>query len=204
MYKHFCKRFLDFWMSLIALICLSPILLMLTIWLHYANKGAGAFFVQERPGKDAKIFKVIKFKTMTDERDADGKLLPDAQRLTRVGSLVRSLSLDELPQLYNVLKGDMALIGPRPLLVEYLPLYTEEQSRRHEVRPGITGWAQCHGRNAISWADKFKLDVWYVDHCSLWTDIKVILVTIKKVILREDINQIGGEWATMDPFNGHN
>lgn len=191
-------------MSLIALICLSPILLMLTIWLHYANKGAGAFFVQERPGKDAKIFKVIKFKTMTDERDADGKLLPDAQRLTRVGSLVRSLSLDELPQLYNVLKGDMALIGPRPLLVEYLPLYTEEQSRRHEVRPGITGWAQCHGRNAISWADKFKLDVWYVDHCSLWTDIKVILVTIKKVILREDINQIGGEWATMDPFNGHN
>lgn len=204
MYKHFCKRFLDFWMSLIALICLSPLLLMLTIWLHYANKGAGAFFVQERPGKDAKIFKVIKFKTMTDERDADGKLLPDAQRLTRVGSLVRSLSLDELPQLYNVLKGDMALIGPRPLLVEYLPLYTEEQSRRHEVRPGITGWAQCHGRNAISWADKFKLDVWYVDHCSLWTDIKVILVTIKKVILREDINQIGGEWATMDPFNGHN
>ena len=204
MYKHFCKRFLDFWMSLIALICLLPILLMLTIWLHYANKGAGAFFVQERPGKDAKIFKVIKFKTMTDERDADGKLLPDAQRLTRVGSLVRSLSLDELPQLYNVLKGDMALIGPRPLLVEYLPLYSEEQSRRHEVRPGITGWAQCHGRNAISWTEKFKLDVWYVDHCSLWTDIKVIWITIKKVILREDINQIGGEWATMDPFNGHN
>lgn len=204
MYKHFFKRFLDFWISLIALICISPILLVVTVWLHFANKGAGAFFLQERPGKDAKIFKVIKFKTMTDERDAEGKLLPDAQRLTKVGRLVRSTSIDELPQLINVLKGDMALIGPRPLLVQYLPLYSKEQARRHEVRPGISGWAQCHGRNAISWTEKFKLDVWYVDHCTLWTDMKVIMITIKKVLFKEDINQTGGQWATMDPFNGHN
>jgi lipopolysaccharide/colanic/teichoic acid biosynthesis glycosyltransferase len=204
MYKKFFKRFLDFWIALIALICISPILLIVTIWLHFANKGAGAFFFQERPGKDAKIFKVIKFKTMTDERDAEGNLLPDEQRLTKVGKFVRSTSIDELPQLINVLKGDMALIGPRPLLVQYLPLYSKEQARRHEVRPGISGWAQCHGRNAISWAEKFKLDVWYVDHLSLWTDLKVIGITIKKVIFKEDINQIGGEWATMDPFNGHN
>lgn len=204
MYKHFFKRLLDFCISLIALICISPILLVVTIWLHFANKGAGAFFLQERPGKDAKIFKVIKFKTMTDEKDENGNLLPDAQRLTKVGRLVRSTSIDELPQLINVLKGDMALIGPRPLLVQYLPLYSKEQARRHEVRPGISGWAQCHGRNAISWTEKFKLDVWYVDHCTFWTDIKVILITIKKVLFKEDINQTGGLWATMDPFNGYN
>ena len=204
MYKHFFKRFLDFGIALIALICISPILIVVTIWLHFANKGAGAFFFQERPGKDAKIFKVIKFKTMTDERDADGNLLPDADRLTKVGKFVRSTSIDELPQLINVLKGDMALIGPRPLLVQYLPLYSKEQARRHEVRPGISGWAQCHGRNAISWTEKFKLDVWYVDHVSLLTDLKVIFITIKKVVFKEDINQVGGEWATMDPFNGHN
>ena len=204
MYRHFFKRFFDFWISLIALICISPILLVVTIWLHFANKGAGAFFFQERPGKDGRIFKVIKFKTMTDERDSEGILLPDAERLTKVGMFVRSTSIDELPQLMNVLKGDMALIGPRPLLVQYLPLYSKEQARRHEVRPGISGWAQCHGRNAISWTEKFKLDVWYVDHVSLITDLKVIFITIKKVLFKEDINQVGGEWATMDPFNGHN
>lgn len=204
MYKHFLKRFIDFWIALIALICISPLLLVVTIWLHFANKGAGAFFYQERPGKDAKIFKVVKFKTMTDERDADGNLLPDADRLTKVGKFVRSTSIDELPQLFNVLRGDMALIGPRPLLVQYLPLYSAEQARRHEVRPGISGWAQCHGRNNITWTEKFKLDVWYVDHVSLWTDLKVIFITIKKVLFKEDINQVGGEWATMDPFNGHN
>jgi len=177
-------------------------LIIIAIWLHYANKGAGAFFFQERPGKDAKIFKVIKFKTMTDERDANGKLLPDAQRLTKVGKFVRSTSIDELPQLVNVLKGDMALIGPRPLLVQYLPLYSSEQARRHEVRPGISGWAQCHGRNAISWTEKFKLDVWYVDHVSLLTDLKVILITIKNVLMRKDINSATA--ATMESFNGHN
>ena len=202
MYKHFFKRVLDFCISFIALIIISPILLVVTIWLHFANKGAGAFFFQERPGKNAKIFKVIKFKTMTDERGADGNLLPDAQRLTKVGRFVRSTSLDELPQLINVLKGDMALIGPRPLLVKYLPLYSKEQMRRHEVRPGISGWAQCHGRNNISWTEKFKLDVWYVDHCTLWTDIKVIFITIMKVLKRADINEAGQ--ATMEPFNGHN
>ena len=202
MYKHFFKRFFDFWIALIALICLSPILLIVTIWLHFANKGAGAFFFQERPGKDAKIFKVIKFKTMTDERDKEGNLLPDADRLTKVGKFVRSTSIDELPQLINVLKGDMALIGPRPLLVQYLPLYTKEQMRRHEVRPGISGWAQCHGRNNISWTEKFKLDVWYVDHISLFTDLQVIWITIMKVLKRADINEDGQ--ATMEVFNGHN
>ena len=202
MYKNFFKRFLDFWVSLIVLILISPILLVITIWLHFANKGAGAFFLQERPGKDAKIFKVIKFKTMTDERDAEGNLLPDEQRLTKVGKFVRSTSIDELPQLINVLKGDMALIGPRPLLPQYLPLYSPEQARRHEVRPGISGWAQCHGRNAISWTEKFKLDVWYVDHVSLMTDLKVIWITIMKVIKRADINEAGH--ATMEAFNGHN
>lgn len=202
MYKHFFKRFLDFWISLLALIIISPLLLVVTIWLHFANKGAGAFFTQERPGKNAKIFKVIKFKTMTDERDAEGNLLPDAERLTKVGKLVRSLSIDELPQLINVLKGDMALIGPRPLLPKYLPLYSEEQMRRHEVRPGISGWAQCHGRNAISWTEKFKLDVWYVDHVSLWTDLQVIWITIIKVLKRDGISEEGQ--ATMETFNGHN
>ena len=202
MYAHFFKRFFDFWISLIALIIISPILLVITIWLHFANKGAGAFFFQERPGKNAKIFKVIKFKTMTDERDAEGNLLPDEARLTKVGKFVRSTSIDELPQLVNVLKGDMALIGPRPLLVQYLPLYSPEQARRHEVRPGISGWAQCHGRNAISWTEKFKLDVWYVDHVSLITDLKVIFITINNVLMRKDINSATA--ATMEAFNGHN
>lgn len=202
MYKHFFKRFFDFWISLIALICISPILLIVTIWLHFANKGAGAFFKQDRPGKNAKIFRVIKFKTMTDERDADGNLLPDEKRLTKVGKFVRSTSVDELPQLINVFKGDMSLIGPRPLLVQYLPLYSPEQARRHEVRPGISGWAQCHGRNAISWTEKFKLDVWYVDHCTLWTDIQVIFITIKNVLMRKDINSATA--ATMEYFNGNN
>ena len=163
MYKRFFKRLIDFTISLVAIVLIGWLLVIIAIWLHFANKGAGAFFLQERPGNDAKIFKIIKFKTMTDERDAEGNLLPDAQRLTKVGKFVRSTSIDELPQLVNVLKGDMALIGPRPLLVQYLPLYSAEQARRHEVRPGITGWAQCHGRNAITWTEKFKLDVWYVD-----------------------------------------
>ncbi|MBR0024023.1 MAG: sugar transferase [Muribaculaceae bacterium] len=202
MYRKYFKRLIDFFISLLALICLSPILLVVTIWLHFANKGAGAFFLQERPGKDAKIFKIIKFKTMTDERDSDGKLLPDAQRLTKAGKFVRSTSIDELPQLINVLKGDMALIGPRPLRTHYLPLYSKEQNRRHDVRPGITGWAQCNGRNAISWTEKFKLDVWYVDHCSFMLDLKILLLTIKKVFIREGISLEGQ--ATTVPFNGHN
>ena len=193
---------MDFGISLIALICLSPLLIVVTIWLHFSNKGAGAFFFQERPGKDAKIFKVIKFKTMTDEKDENGVLLPDAQRLTKVGRFVRSTSIDELPQLINVLKGDMALIGPRPLFVQYLSRYSKEQARRHEVRPGITGWAQCHGRNAISWTEKFKLDVWYVDNLSLWVDLKIIMITLVKIIKRADINEAGH--ATMEPFNGNN
>ena len=202
MYRKYLKRWLDFVIVLCVLAVIWPILLLITLWLHFANKGAGAFFTQERPGRNGKIFKVIKFKSMTDERDADGNLLPDAERLTPVGRFVRSTSIDELPQLINVLKGDMALIGPRPLLVQYLPLYSKEQARRHEVRPGITGWAQCHGRNSISWTEKFKLDVWYVDHCSLITDIKVIFITIKKVLLRDGISQEGQ--ATMEPFNGNN
>ena len=202
MYKHFFKRIIDFTIVLVALLVIWPVLLVITVWLHFANKGAGAFFTQERPGKDGKIFKVIKFKSMTDERDADGNLLPDAQRLTKVGSFVRKTSIDELPQLINVLKGDMALIGPRPLLVQYLPLYSQEQARRHEVRPGITGWAQCNGRNTISWTKKFELDVWYVDNCTLWTDIKVIFITIMKVIKRADISHEGQ--ATMEAFNGNN
>lgn len=202
MYKHFFKRVLDFLISLIALLIIGWFLIIVTIWLHFANKGAGAFFTQERPGKNAKIFKVIKFKTMTDERDVNGRLLPDAQRLTKVGKFVRSTSIDELPQLINVFKGDMSLIGPRPLLPQYLPLYSPEQARRHEVRPGITGWAQCHGRNSISWTERFKLDVWYVDHCTLWTDIKVIWITIMKVLKRADINN--ESTATMYPFDGTN
>lgn len=202
MYKHFFKRFFDFWISLIVLIIISPILFVVTIWLHFANRGAGAFFTQDRPGKDGKIFKVIKYKTMTDERDVDGNLLPDEKRLTKVGKFVRSTSIDELPQLFNVLKGDMALIGPRPLLVQYLSLYSPEQARRHEVRPGISGWAQCHGRNAISWSEKFRLDVWYVDHVSLVTDLKVIFITIKNVLMRKDINSATA--ATMEAFNGNN
>ena len=204
MYKCFFKRLLDFTIVLIVLMCIWWLLAILAIWLHFANKGAGAFFFQERPGKDGKIFKVIKFKSMTDERDEQGRLLPDAKRLTRVGKFIRSTSLDELPQLINVLKGDMALIGPRPLLVQYLPLYNKEQARRHEVKPGITGWAQVHGRNTISWTDKCKWDVWYVDHCTLWTDIKIIFITIKKVICRADINNTSGQSATMPTFTGNN
>lgn len=202
MYKNGIKRFFDFCVALVAIIVLSPILLLTTIFLHFANKGAGAFFTQERPGKNAKIFRVIKFKTMTDERDANGNLLPDAQRLTKVGRIVRSLSLDELPQLFNVLKGDMALIGPRPLLVKYLPLYTVEQMRRHEVRPGITGWAQVNGRNTISHTKKFEYDVWYVDHLTFALDCKILLLTIKKVFVREGISAEGE--ATAETFNGHN
>lgn len=201
-YRDYVKRILDIVISFLALLFLSWLLVIVAVWLHFANKGAGVFFLQERPGKNARIFKVIKFKTMTDERDSDGNLLPDAQRLTRVGSFVRSTSIDELPQLINVLKGDMSLIGPRPLLVQYLPLYSKEQARRHEVRPGITGWAQCHGRNAISWAEKFRLDVWYVDHCSFLVDMKVIFITVDKVLHRADISQEGQ--ATMEFFNGNN
>ncbi len=202
MYQHGIKRILDFVISLIGLICLSPLLMAVSIWLHFANKGAGAFFLQERPGRHGKIFKIVKFKTMTDERDASGNLLPDERRLTKVGKFVRSTSIDELPQLFNVLKGDMALIGPRPLLPRYLPLYSPGQMRRHEVRPGITGWAQCHGRNGISWTEKFALDVWYVDHCTFHTDLRIILTTIKTVLHREGISQEGN--ATMEPFNGSN
>ena len=201
-YRDFFKRAVDIAVSGTALLVLLVPLGAVTVWLHFANKGAGAFFRQERPGKGGRIFRVVKFKSMTDERDANGNLLPDAQRLTRVGRFVRSTSVDELPQLWNVLKGDMSLIGPRPLLVQYLPLYSPEQARRHEVRPGITGWAQCHGRNAISWQQKFELDVWYVDHISFVTDCKVIFTTIKKVLGRADINS--ATCATMEYFNGNN
>lgn len=202
MYKNFFKRIFDFFIALTALLLIGWFIGIVALWLHFANKGAGAFFLQPRPGKNGKIFKVIKFKTMTDEKDENGELLPDEKRLTKVGKFVRSTSIDELPQLINVLKGDMALIGPRPLLVQYLPLYSKEQARRHEVRPGITGWAQCHGRNAISWTKKFELDVWYVDNLSIFVDLKVIFLTIKNVIKREGISQEGN--ATMEAFNGHN
>lgn len=201
-YRDFFKRAIDIVASVSVLLMLSLPLAAVTVWLHIANKGAGAFFLQERPGKGGKIFRVVKFKTMTDERDAYGKLLPDAERLTRVGRFVRSTSIDELPQLWNVLKGDMSLIGPRPLLVQYLPLYSKEQARRHEVRPGITGWAQCHGRNAISWEKKFELDVWYVDNISFIIDCKIVLTTVKKVLGRKDINSATS--ATMEFFNGNN
>lgn len=187
MYKHFFKRFFDFWISLIALICISPILLVVAIWLYFANEGAGVFFLQERPGLHGRIFKVIKFKTMNDKRDENGELLPNSVRLTKAGRFARAASLDELPQLINVLKGDMALIGPRPLLTWFLPLYSKEQARRHEVRPGITGWAQVNGRNTVSYSQKFEYDVWYVDHLSFMTDIRIILTTIKNVINRKDI-----------------
>lgn len=202
MYKRFFKRLFDFLISMIVLLLIGWLLIIITIFLHFANKGAGAFFLQDRPGKDEKVFKVIKFKTMTDERDAYGNFLPDEQRLTKVGKFVRSTSIDELPQLINVFKGDMSLIGPRPLLTQYLPLYSPEQRRRHEVRPGISGWAQCHGRNAISWTEKFKLDVWYVDHCTLWIDIRVVFITIKNVLMRKDINSATS--ATIEAFNGKN
>lgn len=202
MYKYHLKRLLDFLIVFVVLLFIWPILVLITIWLHFANRGAGAFFMQERTGKGAKLFKVIKFKTMTDERDAEGNLLPDAERLTNVGRFVRSTSIDELPQLLNVLKGDMALIGPRPLLPKYIPLYSKEQFRRHEVRPGITGWAQVNGRNNISWKRKFELDVWYVDHCSFLLDLKIVFMTIKKVLFREDISKEGE--ATTEAFNGYN
>lgn len=202
MYSHLFKRAIDFILVFCVLAVIWPILLLITLWLHFANKGAGAFFLQERPGRGGEIFKVIKFKTMTDERDTDGNLLPDEKRLTRVGRFVRSTSIDELPQLINVLKGDMALIGPRPLLPQYLPLYSKEQARRHEVRPGITGWAQVNGRNAISWTKKFELDVWYVDHCSFLLDLKIVFMTIKKVFVREGISSDTS--ATMEAFNGNN
>ena len=234
MYRHFFKRIIDFCVALVALVCISPVLIVVAIWLHFANrkeptpgpslkeptpgpslKGrvtdtcevsrpwwGNAFFLQERPGWHGKIFKIIKFKTMTDERDAEGNLLPDADRLTKVGRFVRSTSIDELPQLINVLKGDMSLIGPRPLRDFYLPLYSKEQMRRHEVRPGITGWAQCHGRNAITWTEKFKLDVWYVNNLSFLLDIKIIISTIQIVFSGKGVSQEGH--ATMEPFNGHN
>ena len=201
-YRKYIKRGIDIAASALGLLCLSPILAAITVWLHFANRGAGAFFRQERPGLHGKIFKVVKFKTMTDERDAAGNLLPDAERLTAVGRFVRSTSLDELPQLWNVLRGDMSLIGPRPLLPQYLPLYRPEQARRHNVRPGITGWAQCHGRNAISWTQKFKLDVWYVDNLTFAIDCKILLLTLKKVLLRDGISSATS--ATMEEFRGQN
>lgn len=202
MYKTYIKRIIDFSLSFIALILFSPLLIVVTIWLYFANKGTGVFFFQERPGKFGKKFKIIKYKTMTDETDKNGKLLPDEDRLTKIGTFIRSTSVDELPQLINVLKGDMSLIGPRPLLTEYLPLYSKEQMRRHNVRPGISGWAQCHGRNAISWTEKFKYDVWYVDNLSFSTDMKVLWLTILNVLTRKGISQEGQ--ATMEDFNGHN
>lgn len=201
-YKIFFKRFLDIILSFLALLLLSPIILILWIWLSIANKGAGAFFFQERPGKDGKIFKIVKFKTMTDECDKNGNLLPDEKRLTKVGKFVRSTSLDELPQLWNIFKGEMSLIGPRPLLPQYLPLYSKEQARRHEVRPGLSGWAQVNGRNTISWKEKFELDVWYIDNLSFILDLKIIFLSIKKAIIRDGINT--SENKTMDFFNGKN
>lgn len=198
MYKHFFKRVFDFVIALMALLLIGWFIILVAIILHFANKGAGAFFTQDRPGKDEKIFKLIKFKSMTDEKDENGNLLPEEQRLTKAGAIIRKLSIDELPQLINVLKGDMAFIGPRPLLIKYLPLYSEEQHRRHEVRPGMSGWAQVHGRNNITWTEKFKLDVWYVDHCSLWVDIKVVFLTIKNVLTSKDIV------LTTGPFTGDN
>ncbi len=187
MYKRYIKRGVDFVVALVALICLSPLLIVATVWLHFANKGAGAFFLQERPGKDARIFRIIKFKTMTDERDVAGNLLPDADRLTRIGRFVRSTSIDELPQLINVLKGDMSLIGPRPLLVQYLPYYTPSEKKRHLVRPGITGWAQCHGRKSISWPEKLRLDSQYAEHISFLLDVKVILLTLRQLTSKKDV-----------------
>lgn len=202
MYKHFFKRLIDIVVSGVVLLLISWFLLLVWLFLKRANKGAGAFFLQERPGKDAKIFKIIKFKTMSDERDEDGNLLPDEVRITKVGQWIRSTSIDELPQLINVFKGEMSLIGPRPLLVDYLPLYSKEQARRHSIKPGITGWAQCNGRNAISWTDKFKLDVWYVDNCSFLTDLKIVFITLKKVFKKADISPDGK--AIIDDFDGTN
>lgn len=203
MYKHFFKRVIDFFISLTALLVLSPVLMIIVIWLHFANKGAGAFFLQDRPGKDGKIFKVVKFKSMTDEKDENGNLLPGELRVTKIGKFLRKASIDELPQLFNVLKGDMAIIGPRPLMPRYLKLYSPEQARRHEVRPGITGWAQVNGRNSITWTEKFKLDVWYVDHCSLWLDIKIIFKTIVNVLTHKGIDSGDGKIGDIG-FDGTN
>ena len=202
MYKKYIKRALSFIIALIALICIGWFIVIVAIWLHFANKGAGAFFTQERPGKDGKLYKVIKFKTMPDERGPDGELLLDKYRLTKVGKIVRSLSIDELPQLINILKGDMSFIGPRPLLVKYLPLYSPEQMRRHEVRPGISGWAQVNGRNTISFTKQFEYDVWYVDHLTFWLDVKIFFMTILKVFKRDGISAEGQ--ATRELFNGKN
>ena len=202
MYKSFFKRLIDFSIAFCVLVVISPFLFFIALWLHFANKGAGVFFTQERPGRNGKIFKVIKYKTMTDERDVNGNLLPDAMRLTAIGRFIRSTSIDELPQLINVLKGDMALVGPRPLVPQYLSLYSRNQMRRHEVLPGITGWAQVNGRNSISWTRKFELDVWYVEHITFVLDLNIILLTVKKVLMREDINN--KEVATMYPFDGTN
>lgn len=202
MYKNYLKRVFDFSIALFAIVIASPLMITVAVWLHFANKGAGVFFLQERPGRYGKIFKVVKYKTMTDEKDSNGNLLPDEDRLTPIGNFIRSTSIDELPQLINVLKGDMALIGPRPLLVKYLPLYSKKQARRHEVRPGISGWAQCHGRNAISWTQKLEYDVWYVDNISLWTDIRIIWKTIISVVQRAGISAENN--VTIDDFNGYN
>lgn len=203
MYKHFLKRVFDFFISLIAILVLSPLLIVVIIWLHFANKGAGVFFLQDRPGKDGKIFKVIKFKSMTDEKDENGNLLPGEQRVTKIGKFLRKASIDELPQLFNVFKGDMSLIGPRPLMPRYLKLYSPEQARRHEVRPGITGWAQVNGRNSITWTEKFKLDVWYVDHCSFLLDLKIIWMTIINVITGKGIDSGEGKVGAVG-FDGTN
>lgn len=202
MYKNYLKRVFDFSIALFAIVIASPLMITVAVWLHFSNKGTGAFFLQERPGRYGKIFKVVKYKTMTDEKDSNGNLLPDEERLTPIGKFIRSTSIDELPQLINVLKGDMALIGPRPLLVKYLPLYSKKQARRHEVRPGISGWAQCHGRNAISWTQKLEYDVWYVDNISLWTDIRIIWKTIISVVQRDGISAENN--VTIDDFNGYN
>lgn len=206
MYARYIKRLLDFVIVLCALLVIWPILLIITLFLVFFNEGAGAFFTQERPGYKGKIFKIIKFKTMNERKDEKGVLLPDVQRITKFGGIVRKLSLDELPQLLNVLKGDMAIIGPRPLLVEYLPLYSKEQARRHDVRPGITGWAQCNGRNNLSWTKKFEMDVWYVDHVSFLLDCKIVWITVKKVLKRADIDndESGEKKYTVPLFNGHN
>lgn len=203
LYRNCLKRVFDFTLALFVTVALSWLLIALCIWLHFANKGAGVFFTQERPGKNGKIFRVYKFKSMTDERGPDGELLPNEQRITRVGKFLRSTSLDELPQLINILRGDVSIVGPRPLLIQYLPLYSPEQARRHEVRPGVTGWAQVHGRNAISWTKKFELDVWYVDHVSFATDLKVLFLTALKVLKRADINS-SADKIGIEPFNGHN
>lgn len=200
MYKNFIKGFLDFTVALLGLIILSPLFILITVFLYFANQGK-PFFIQARPGKNGAIFHIVKFKTMNDKKDKEGKLLPDSDRLTTIGALVRKTSLDEIPQLLNVLKGDMSIIGPRPLLTHYLHLYNDFQNRRHEVKPGITGWAQVNGRNAISWDKKFELDVWYVDHLSFGLDLKILFKTVLKVIKKEGIN--AADAATIEPFNGN-